>query len=386
MTSVASGQDRLIALLADSGVLTSKLAGAFQRAARERFVPGCVWIGGRPPLRPVLRSEEPQAWLDLVYSDTQLVTQVDDGATSPGAPGQYASSSISKPSLVARMLVAARVRPGQRVLEVGTGSGWNAALLAELAGPDGVTSLEIDPAVARTARMALASAGFAAVRVVTGDGSLGYLQRAPFDRVVATAACQRVPYPWIAQTRPGGRVVTPWGTSYFNGLLLELDVTGHDTATGRFTNELSFMWLRGQRVPFGWLAGHISGVEFDHIGETALHPYQFNHVGAALVIGLLVPGCHYHLSHDGNVNDSVMWLFDPATGSLAQATITPGATSFVIRQGGPRRLWDEATRAYQWWDERGRPGYTRFGISIDAQGGQHVYLDTQHHPVALHGG
>jgi hypothetical protein len=56
-------------------------------------------------------------------------------------------------------------------------------------------------------------------------------------------------------------------------------------------------------------------VEFDHISETAMRPYHFNHVG---VIGLLVPGCHYHLVHDGDINDAVMWLFDPASGSLAQ--------------------------------------------------------------------
>lgn len=68
--------------------------------------------------------------------------------------------------------------------------------------------------------------------VVTGDGALGYPPRAPYDRIIATVAVQRVPCPWIAQTRPGGRVITPWGNAYHNGALLSLTVFAGGTAVG----------------------------------------------------------------------------------------------------------------------------------------------------------
>lgn len=103
-----------------------------------------------------------------------------------------------------------RGEPGMSVLEIGTDTGWNAALLAHQLGGANLTSVEIDPGIAAQARTALADAGYGAV---TGDGTLGHLSRAPYDRVISTACVYRVPYPWIAQTRPGGLIVTPWARS-----------------------------------------------------------------------------------------------------------------------------------------------------------------------------
>ncbi|MGH3848694.1 MAG: protein-L-isoaspartate O-methyltransferase family protein, partial [Pseudonocardiaceae bacterium] len=71
-------------------------------------------------------------------------------------------------------------------------------------------SVEIDPAVAETAREALDRTGYGEVTVATADGTLGFSARAPYDRVLSTASCQQIPYPWVAQTAPGGKVLTPW--------------------------------------------------------------------------------------------------------------------------------------------------------------------------------
>ncbi|QIZ37850.1 rRNA adenine N-6-methyltransferase family protein [Saccharopolyspora sp. ASAGF58] len=120
-------------------------------------------------------------WRELVEADEPIITQVDDGKTRPGAVGFQPSSSCSKPSLVADMLDALHVEEDHRVLEIGTGTGWNAANLRERVGDDGqVTSIEVDPELAEQAVRALIGAGCAVV-VVTADGTKGYPDRAPYD-------------------------------------------------------------------------------------------------------------------------------------------------------------------------------------------------------------
>jgi protein-L-isoaspartate(D-aspartate) O-methyltransferase len=379
---IERGHDHLIDTLCASGTVSADWEAAFRAVPRHLFVPDTVWIGQRPPLRPVLRHQDPDEWLELVHSDLALVTQVDDGTTAPGQPGNYPTSSISQPSLVATMLARVELTQGHRVLEIGTGTGYNAALLAHRLGAGAVTSIEIDPTVAGVARSALQQAGLGDVTVITGDGELGHPPHAPYDRILSTATCHSVPLSWIEQTRPGGRIVTPWATSYHNGVLLHLDVAD-DGAIGRFAGNLSFMWLREQRIPFGWLPAQPE-VPYQHTSTTA-HPYRLNDLSASFVIGVLTPHCHYQLiTRNGDPYDAVMWLFDPTTGSRAAATITPRATEFPIRQYGPRYLWDEVSAAYDWWVSAGQPRYDRFGLTVTAAG-QQVWLDSPRHPVPVSG-
>jgi protein-L-isoaspartate(D-aspartate) O-methyltransferase len=119
--------------------------------------------------------------------------------------------TISAPSMIAIMLEEARLRPGERILEIGTGSGYHAALLAFLVGPRNVVSIERLEALAERARSNLASVGLGEVTVVVGDGSLGYPDRAPYDGIMATAAAPRIPDPWAAQLSSRGRIVAPVG-------------------------------------------------------------------------------------------------------------------------------------------------------------------------------
>ncbi|WP_317440788.1 hypothetical protein [Streptomyces collinus] len=93
------------------------------------------------------------------------------------------------------------------MLELGTGNGWNVALLSQRTGPGCVVSLEADPDLARRA---LAEAS-AMVDVQADDGTEGWAPAAPYDRVTATYAVERIPWAWVEQTKPGGRIVTPWG-------------------------------------------------------------------------------------------------------------------------------------------------------------------------------
>lgn len=144
----------------------------------------------------------PDASLTEAYGLGAVVTHRDaDGV---------ATSSASAAGTVAGMLRQAEVRPGQRVLEIGAGTGYNAALLAHLVGPEGtVTTIEYDPEVADAARVALAAYGEGRVKVVTGDGTLGCPEDAPFDRILVTAGAWDVARAWWDQLAPGGRLVLP---------------------------------------------------------------------------------------------------------------------------------------------------------------------------------
>jgi protein-L-isoaspartate(D-aspartate) O-methyltransferase len=119
--------------------------------------------------------------------------------------------TISQPYMVAVMTQALRLTPESRVLEVGTGSGYQAAVLSQLARE--VTTMERRPELAEQARERLADLGCTNVRVVVGDGSAGHAERAPYDAILVTAGAPRVPAPLTAQLADGGRLVIPVGTA-----------------------------------------------------------------------------------------------------------------------------------------------------------------------------
>ncbi|WP_243726038.1 methyltransferase domain-containing protein [Actinomadura rubrisoli] len=146
------------------------------------------------------------------------------------------------------MLDALALRPGMRVLEVGTGTGYNAALLAELTGAENVTTVEVDPSLADHARRALEDAGYP-VTVVTGDGMRGYRHNAPYDRIIVTAAVREVPYAWVEQLGAGGLILVPWVASFHpDEPLAALEVRADGTAEGRFGAPAWFMPMRSQRL------------------------------------------------------------------------------------------------------------------------------------------
>ncbi|MFD8312107.1 methyltransferase, partial [Streptomyces sp. NPDC059694] len=153
----------LVRELADRGLLDGRWRQVFEAVPRSGFIPPDVWRQLPDRCVPVVG---PDAWSALVNSDEPVVTQLDDGAE--GGPG-VATSSNSMPSMVARMLGLLDVEDGNRVLEIGTGTGYVAALLCERLGDDLVHSVEVDPVVARQATAALARAGYRP-RLRVGDG------------------------------------------------------------------------------------------------------------------------------------------------------------------------------------------------------------------------
>ncbi|GAA4035590.1 methyltransferase domain-containing protein [Allokutzneria multivorans] len=345
-------REDLVRALTDSGDLSAQWCEAFLAVPRHAFLPDTVWYS--EPLKRLSRTENPTEWLTAAYADDCVVTQLDDGA--PNGPG-LATSSASMPGVVATMLDLLDVEPGMRVCEIGTGTGYNAALLAHRLGAHNVTTVEVDPVLARRARAALDAAGYDGVTVVCDDGLNGCPARAPFDRVIATANAQRIPYAWVEQTMPGGRIVSPWGTAFFSGALVSLSVDADGVARGGIAGRASFMDLRAQRVSPVDVDADIYAEDRAVVTRTSLRTddvigtYDVN-----IAMAVLVPDCHALPTADG------LWLVDPTSRSWAY---TVGGE---VRQLGARRLWDEVESAHRSWVAAGSTRATGWRFAVGPAG------------------
>jgi protein-L-isoaspartate(D-aspartate) O-methyltransferase len=134
--------------------------------------------------------------------------------------------TISQPYIVALMSDLARVKPGQRVLEIGTGSGYQAAILAALGAE--VRTIEIVPELAESAAARLDALGYEQVQARQGDGYYGWPEDAPYDAILVTAAAGSIPPPLIEQLRPGGRMIIPIGPPFLTQqlVLVQKDTDG----------------------------------------------------------------------------------------------------------------------------------------------------------------
>ncbi|WP_101897593.1 methyltransferase domain-containing protein [Embleya scabrispora] len=308
-----------------------------------------------------------EAWDRAANEDLALVTQWDDGDHTGDEPGNNPTSSASAPAAVARMLDALDIHGGERVLEVGTGTGYTAALLA--ARGCRVTTIEVDAELAEQARKNLAQAGHPDVVVITGDGALGLSAAAPYDRVHVTAGVRHTPRAWLEQTRPGGLIVMPWGT-YYAGPDWTTVLTVHDPhhASGPFTEPLAFMKLRAQRsrwpqtsFPDEWMDDArpaTPDIRIADITGALYDPVEF-------VIGLHVPHCiPRRVDNPESVN---LWLYGADTGdgeSIAVAAFGDGYEPQAL-QAGPRDLWTEVQTAYHRWETAGKPDADRFGLTVN---------------------
>lgn len=172
----------LVEKLRRDGVLSDEaVARALGMVPRHLFLPGVP--------------------LEAAYSDNAILTHEEDGQPI---------SSASQPAIVAIMLQQLGIEPGMRVLEIGAGTGYNAALLAELTGPTGhVTTVDIDEEIAAEARAHLAVAGYGRVRVITADGAAGWPADAPYDRIELTVGAMDVTPAWYEQLAENGLLTLP---------------------------------------------------------------------------------------------------------------------------------------------------------------------------------
>ncbi|MFA4983955.1 MAG: protein-L-isoaspartate(D-aspartate) O-methyltransferase [Candidatus Omnitrophota bacterium] len=128
------------------------------------------------------------------------------------------SQTISQPYIVAVMTEALQLEGNEKVLEIGTGSGYQAAILAELAAE--VYSIERIPELGKKATGILKELGYQNITLKMGDGTLGWIEESPFDRIIITAASEKIPLPLIEQLREGGRIIAPLGGTFSQMLTL----------------------------------------------------------------------------------------------------------------------------------------------------------------------
>jgi protein-L-isoaspartate(D-aspartate) O-methyltransferase len=335
MTDVSDPLARLREDLATLVVTVNRI-GSGRVAAALRAVPRHLFLPGLPP--------------EATYADDAIVTKRDQG-------GQPISSS-SQPAIMAIMLDQLDLAPGHRVLEIGAGTGYNAALISHIVGPSGqVTSIDIDPELVRTAREHLASAGFGEVTVASADGAVGYPQRAPYDRIIATVGVSDLAGSWLEQAAPAARIVVP------------LDVRGAQVAaaferadpattwspwTSRSLAPCGFMRMRGRLtgperlvmvepglsvlLPDGVLPGG-TGVDAGALagllsGPSVPHPTQVQ-AGSAQVVWGLGLWLAAHEPRLCRLND------DMPAGPAAVADGQPPAA-------GPARIADAPLRSRNW--------------------------------------
>jgi protein-L-isoaspartate(D-aspartate) O-methyltransferase len=305
--------------------------------------------------------------LELIYSTTTLVT-----AVVPNTCGSLGGiSSSTKPDLMVRMLEALDIREGQRILEIGTGTGYNAALLAHRLGDDHVFSVDVDPELLTTARQRLARLG-RRPQLAVRDGAEGWPQHAPYDRIIATCSVRQIPWAWYDQLMPGGRLLVDFKPQGGNLVLLERKT---DRLEGRFTARYAaFMVMRQQEnPPSPWQP------EFPLSRERPTSiPAEPPRVARFLRSVASTTQLRHRYTFDAQTRQPTAVRLSAADGSCCEVDLTPGSTGTrTVREGGPTPLWREIEHAYQQWRDWGEPGWDRVGITVTPHAWT-VWLDEPH--------
>ncbi|APU14038.1 MULTISPECIES: methyltransferase domain-containing protein [Actinoalloteichus] len=351
------------ARLADELKAAGKLTAPEWRAA--------VAAVPRHHLVPAYYQHTPDGWVRIdtacetglaaVYSNTVLLTAVENiGA------GTVIRSSATQPGLMVRMLESLNLRDGQRVLEIGTGTGYNAALMSHRLGDDRVFSVDVEPDLVELARDRLAELGCHPT-LVAGDGTAGLPEHAPFDAIIATCAVSAVPWAWVEQTRVGGVILIDLKTAVGAGSLVRLTRIASERAEGRFDPVYAaFMDLRHQ----AGAAPDQVRVRRDHSDArqraARLDPrVPWNNLVvwflASFVLG---PGiAHGYTGPDTTRPPTAVWIAT-SDGSWAEITLTATDHGHAVAEGGPRRLWSILEDSHRQWLDLGEPGWGRFGLTV----------------------
>ena len=277
-------------VVADTRIGSERVAAALHAVPRHLFL---------PEQRP-----------EVAYQNDAIVTKRDE-------TGQPISSS-SQPTIMAIMLDQLDLAPGQRVLEIGAGTGYNAALISHVVGPSGeVTSVDIDPDLVGRAREHLVAAGFRDVTVVCADGAGGYPERAPYDRVIATVGVSDLAPAWLEQAVPQARIVVP------------LDVRG---------TQLSVAFEPADPADPGgpWTSRSLAPCGFMRMRGSLAGPERV--VALAPGLSLLLPdGTPRDPDLDGPDRDGPAFIDGPGLAALLTGPSVPHPTG--VRAGSAQVFW-----------------------------------------------
>ncbi|MEV5506507.1 ATP-grasp peptide maturase system methyltransferase [Streptomyces orinoci] len=320
-----------------------------------------------------------EEWLRQAYADDTLITQFDgqeiDWTDPKPIRGAHPTSSSTLPTLVVHMLEELRLHDGMTVMEIGTGTGYSAALMCHRLGPDRVTSIETDPDVAARARDALNRCGYAP-RLVVGDGLVGHPEGAHYDRTIATCGVRHIPHTWVQQTRPGGLILATLRGWMRSLGLVRLTVDREGRAEGRFIDgDPSFMIARQQDAPKS--LGMIPAPDDGASRSTPYGPDMLTAAGSGFVAQLAMPSARF-FSMPADDGTPCTYVLDGRNESFA--VLTPKSDDeWNVRQGGPAALWDLLENALHTWRAAGSPKPTEFGVTVAAES-QWVWLGTPDGP------
>ncbi|MFD7582053.1 protein-L-isoaspartate O-methyltransferase [Kitasatospora sp. NPDC059817] len=331
------------------------LREAMAALPRDLFAPDRLWRWDECAYVAMDRATDAGGWADELYGDVNgaAITQVTDGLPS---------SSLSAPGVVADMLDSLMLEPGHTVWDVGGGQGWTCALAAWRAGPGRVVSTEVDERLAAFARGRLGAAGVDA-EVLAGDAThAGPPGGARVDRLHATYAVEAVPWGWVEATKPGGRIVYPWGRLGHVALTVADDGR---SATGWVQGLAQFMADR--RGPAPTRGDHATytavreggGPEVRRVVERDPAPLADDwHLRFAVRVAVPDAVVLTGRGEDG----ANVWFHD---GDRSWAALSAdGDGGAVLFQGGPRRIGDEVMTAWSQWEALGSPELYDYGITV----------------------
>ncbi|MGH3871658.1 MAG: methyltransferase domain-containing protein [Pseudonocardiaceae bacterium] len=341
-------------------------AEVFAAVPRHVFIPrffrrdatgDLVAVDGGDPTR---RAE----WLEAVYSDTALTTQL--GQIDPGntlRPLTVSASSSTKPTLMARMLTDLHAQPGHRVLEIGTGAGYNAALLCHRLGDRNIFSVDIHNGLIDAARARMASLDHHP-HLACRDGAGGWAEHAPYDRIIATCGISEIPYQWVAQTRPGGLILAE-ALAGGRGMLVRLTVADDGTASGYFLDYPGlFMMLRraSDRIhqPAELPPEQLHGARH---APTRLDPAVLSDPAFAFFCQLFLGSGRSSHRVVHNAAKATVVAHD---GSWAETTGAGASHGFLVRFDGTHNPWETIETAHQTWTQLGRPQPGALRLSVTA--------------------
>jgi protein-L-isoaspartate O-methyltransferase len=343
---------------------------------RHLLVPQWLVQGEDAAWRSVSRDDPDTAteWADGVYRNTPLVTALDDD--------QEPSSSSSQPSLMIRMLDALDLHDHHRVLEIGTGTGYNAALLAHRLTDSQVHTVDLDPQLTEPARQHLAALGIHP-RIEARDGATGWAEHAPYDRIIATCSVPRVPPAWAAQTTRDGLVLADLKIGGSAGTLALLR-RGPDGLAGQFLPKWAgFMPIRQPAntplrapAPAGDTSNESEVIEREvAVGELAqpLGPVE------EFLAALELPGNRLRrvMILDPSIRTPIADRYTTGDGSWCEIerAAADSHRGRRVRTAGPTPLLEILLSSHDLWSSSGEPGWDRFALAVDPDNRHHIHLD-----------
>jgi protein-L-isoaspartate(D-aspartate) O-methyltransferase len=369
--------DALVAALKSEGKLSSPLVeAAFKQVPRHPFIDQFFLLetsNRRVQWQKVQRSsvQNTDAWLRAVYMNRPVVTAYDEYNTP--------TSSSSSPDAMAFMLEALQLDPGMRVLEIGTGTGYNAALLAHIVGdPHKIFTVEIDTALARRAQHILDQVAGEGITVYAGDGLRGYALGTPYDRMIATGSYHKVPLDWLDQLLPGGMLLMNLRGHLGACAFLKIVKAGPQrVAHGTFLAGSDFMELRDTQAP----SYRVTDLVARYLGRPAVaqRPFTCAEFDPSLLwdhrleflLQLSFPEMYFTSVH---VDPMCPCLIDVASDSMLVFRPRERQGEWLVEIKGQEQLWKKVVQAYRGWVDAGGADIDTYHLEIDALGKQRVML------------